>query len=98
MKINMDLSSTAGPKAARNTVKRPISFQTTLGMVPVTDKCAFKKTDVRRAAIAAKEAGIEIARIEISKAGTISVVAGKPTPTEQTELDKWIDTHNADDT
>jgi hypothetical protein len=40
--------------------------------------CMFKKRDVRRAVEAFREAGLEIARVEIDKDGKIIVVAGKP--------------------
>lgn len=38
----------------------------------------FKKTDVTRATIAVRAAGLEIARVEITKDGVIVVVPGKP--------------------
>ena len=39
--------------------------------------CAFKQRDVMRALKATRAAGIEIARVEITKDGKIIVVAGK---------------------
>jgi len=38
----------------------------------------FRQSDVTRALKAARQAGIEIARVEIDKDGKIVVVAGKP--------------------
>jgi hypothetical protein len=38
----------------------------------------FKKTDVTRATSAVRAAGLEIARVEITKDGVIVVVPGKP--------------------
>jgi hypothetical protein len=38
----------------------------------------FKKRDVRRAVEAFREAGLEIARVEIDKDGKIIVIAGQP--------------------
>ena len=40
--------------------------------------CTFKKRDVKAALKAAREAGIEVARVEIGKDGKIVIVAGKP--------------------
>lgn len=40
--------------------------------------CAFKKTDVTRATRAVIAAGLDVARVEISKHGVIVVVPGKP--------------------
>ena len=39
----------------------------------------FKKTDVTRATKAVIAAGLEIARVEVAKDGSIIVVPGKPT-------------------
>ena len=39
---------------------------------------AFKGTDLKRAIITAREAGLEISRFEITKAGSIIVHIGKP--------------------
>jgi hypothetical protein len=38
----------------------------------------FKQADVAAAIKAARQAGIEVARIEVDKAGKIVIVAGKP--------------------
>ena len=48
----------------------------------------FKKSDVTRATKAVREAGLEIARVEISKDGAIVVIPGKPdeTPEELRDL------------
>lgn len=40
--------------------------------------CVFKKTDVTRATRAVIAAGLDVARVEISKQGVIVVVPGKP--------------------
>jgi hypothetical protein len=39
---------------------------------------SFKKTDVTRATKAVRDAGLDVARVEISKDGVITVVPGKP--------------------
>jgi hypothetical protein len=46
---------------------------------------AFKKRDVTRATKAVLEAGVEVARVQIEKDGTINVIAGKPEKTIQDE-------------
>ena len=39
----------------------------------------------------AREAGIEVARIEVGKDGRVVVVSGKPTePTNVNALDEWV--------
>ena len=43
--------------------------------------CAFKKRDVTRAAKAVQAAGLDIARVEISKDGAIIVVPSESTKT-----------------
>jgi hypothetical protein len=40
--------------------------------------CDFKKRNVRVAVEAAREAGLEVARVEIGTDGKIVIVAGKP--------------------
>ena len=60
-------------------------------------KSLFKATDVIRATKAAAKAGVHVGKVVIDKQGNIAVFA--KTVTDQTnELDKWIDTHHADDT
>lgn len=46
-------------------------------------RCQFKKTDIVRAAKAVRAAGLQIARFEIAKDGTIVVILHEaPQPTE----------------
>jgi hypothetical protein len=50
----------------------------------------FKKTDVTRAAKAILAAGIDIARVEISRDGVIVVVPGKPSEAATTaQTNEW---------
>jgi hypothetical protein len=44
----------------------------------------FKRTDVTRAAVAVREAGFDVQRIEIDRDGRIIVIPGRPG--EQTSL------------
>jgi hypothetical protein len=46
--------------------------------IPMRRPSKFKKTDVKRAARAVIEAGLQIARIEVARDGAISVIPGKP--------------------
>ena len=39
--------------------------------------CTFKKRDVKTAIAAAREAGLEVARVEVDKDGKIVVITGK---------------------
>jgi hypothetical protein len=39
--------------------------------------CTFKQSDVTRALLAAKKAGVEVTRIRIAKDGTIEIKTGK---------------------
>jgi hypothetical protein len=43
----------------------------------------FKQSDVVRALLAAKKAGIEVRRIKIGKDGTIEIDTGKPAENEK---------------
>lgn len=62
----------------------------------------FKKTDVTRATKAVRDAGLEIARVEVAKDGSIVVVPGK-SPAETTgkatddyigdDFDNWMKAH-----
>jgi hypothetical protein len=58
--------------------------------------CAFRETDVKRAVRAVRAAGIEIARVEIGKDGSIVVVPGKPTKARDAngEGNEWDDLTN----
>jgi hypothetical protein len=38
----------------------------------------FRQTDVRKAAIAVRDAGLEVRRVEIDRAGKIVIVTGAP--------------------
>jgi hypothetical protein len=51
----------------------------------------FKKTDLTRALKGVREAGMEIARVEINKAGLIVVVPSKPEEPadERSETNEW---------
>jgi hypothetical protein len=52
----------------------------------------FKERDVRRAAKAVMAVGLDIARVEIDKDGTITVVPGKPDEPDDVNaspLDHW---------
>ena len=40
--------------------------------------CTFRKRDVEAALRAARGAGVEVTRIEIDKAGKITIVVGRP--------------------
>ena len=53
----------------------------------------FKKTDVTRAAKAVLAAGLEIARVEVSRNGSIVVVPSKPEEGKDTneERNEWDD-------
>ena len=55
----------------------------------------FKERDVTRAAKAVLAAGLDVARVEISKDGVIVVVPGKPGghASGGSDLDKWMTTH-----
>jgi len=52
----------------------------------------FKKTDLTRATRAVLAAGLEIARVEVTKDGAIIVVPGKPDERDEPDaspLDQW---------
>jgi hypothetical protein len=51
---------------------------------------AFKHRDVVRALRAARAAGIDVARFEIAKDGTIIVVTRKSVTQDSGSLDQWI--------
>ncbi len=51
--------------------------------------CTFKKRDVRAAVEAAREAGLEVTRIEVDKDGKIVIIAGKPAENGQGEGNEW---------
>lgn len=55
----------------------------------------FRKSDVRRVVEAVRDAGIEIARIEIDTDGRITLTTGKPEPEQATDLDRWMAKHDA---
>jgi hypothetical protein len=57
----------------------------------------FRKRDITRAVAAVRDAGVEVARVEIEK-GKISVITGKPDETSTigsnaNDLDKWMREH-----
>jgi hypothetical protein len=49
----------------------------------------FKGTDLKRALAAAKEAGLEVMRFEITKAGNIVVHVGKVDMEAANDDDEW---------
>jgi len=51
--------------------------------------CTFKQTDVTRAVKAVVAAGVEVARIEIDKAGKIVILAGKPGESNSAGVNEW---------
>ena len=55
----------------------------------------FNKNDFKRAIRAAREAELPIARVEVNREGTISLVVGKPVPAasgdESNEWDRDLD-------
>ncbi len=53
--------------------------------------CPFRQTDLKRALLGARAAGIEIARVEINKDGVIVVVPAKPEELDYTgaETNEW---------
>jgi hypothetical protein len=58
----------------------------------------FKQKDVTRAVKAVTAAGIEVARVEVDKAGKIVIVAGKPGEASGeseivNDLDTWLAKH-----
>jgi hypothetical protein len=57
----------------------------------------FRKIDLTRALKAAREAGVELARVEIDLSGKIILVTGKPTKADavnrSTEAEAWINEH-----
>ena len=57
----------------------------------------FKQRDVTRAAKAARAAGLGIAKIEISREGSIIVVPGAPATEGEniSELDSWRENRDA---
>jgi hypothetical protein len=57
----------------------------------------FRQADVTRALRAVKDAGVEVARVEVDKTGKIVVVVGEPDKTNaagpDTPLDRWMANH-----
>lgn len=51
------------------------------------------QSTMRRTICAARQAGIDIARIEVDSDGRIVIVTGKPEPTKAADLDNWIEKH-----
>jgi hypothetical protein len=51
----------------------------------------FKETDVKRVVKSAKDAGLQITRVEVTKAGSILVHVGKDDNTAAPEVDKEWD-------
>jgi hypothetical protein len=55
-------------------------------------ECTFRQRDVTAALKAAKDAGAEVARVEIDKDGKIVVIMGKPNgamPQDQQGTNEW---------
>ena len=49
----------------------------------------FKQQDLTRALVAAKKAGVDIARIKITKDGNIEMDTGKPPECDKTNTNPW---------
>jgi hypothetical protein len=49
----------------------------------------FKQQDMTRALLAAKKAGVPVARVEVDKDGKIVVIVGKPEDVEATQGNEW---------
>jgi hypothetical protein len=55
-------------------------------------ECTFRQRDVTAALKAARDAGAEVARVEIDKAGKIIIIMGKPNggePSEAERTNEW---------
>jgi hypothetical protein len=59
--------------------------------------CSFRQTDLVRAIKAAKAAGVEVARIEIGRDGTLVMVmhSGATVEPVKGEIEDWLAKHNA---
>jgi hypothetical protein len=57
----------------------------------------FKESDLRRAIVAARKAGVEIGRIRIDRSGTIELVPksadDRPESESASDLDQWMAKH-----
>jgi hypothetical protein len=51
--------------------------------------CTFKKRDVKVALQAAREAGLEVARVEVGKDGKIAIIASKPLESDDSKRNEW---------
>jgi hypothetical protein len=49
---------------------------------------SFKQRDLRCAVAAAKQAGVDIARIEVGRDGVIKIIAGKPEESGKDPVDR----------
>jgi hypothetical protein len=60
----------------------------------------FRKTEATRLVRAALDAGLSVNRVECDPTGKISVFAGKPEMTGESDndLDKWLGKHDAHST
>jgi len=58
--------------------------------------CTFRQRDVEAAVRAVRDAGVEVARVEVDKEGKIVVIAGKPNGAEpkakQEGANEWDET------
>ncbi|MFZ2079149.1 MAG: hypothetical protein WAV38_21365, partial [Xanthobacteraceae bacterium] len=72
-------------------VKRSSARASTVGRIMARGPCTFRQTDLKRAIKGAHAAGMEIARVEISKDGKIVMVPGKPEePADASaEVNEW---------
>jgi hypothetical protein len=52
--------------------------------------CTFRQTDLTRAVKAVAAAGVHIARVEIDRAGKITLVFGEPTADTSSEWDEAL--------
>ena len=48
------------------------------------DRLTFRQRDLRAAAKAVKQAGVQVARYEVTKDGTIVIIPGEPIPVAET--------------
>jgi hypothetical protein len=57
--------------------------------------CTFRQRDVRAAIKAARDAGVQVARVEVGTDGKITLLLGEAEPDTKrgNELDDWITKH-----
>jgi hypothetical protein len=67
-----------------------------LGLASVRRPSLFKKRDVTRATNGVLDAGLEVARVEITKDGIIIVVSGKRELLPKEQSNEWDEVLNDD--